>query len=96
VALDGATVVGTCRLIFRGRTARLGRLAVEAAARRRGVGGALLHEAAEVARRAGAARIELHAQTYARVLYERDGYADNGSEFLEEGIRHVAMRKHLA
>jgi predicted GNAT family N-acyltransferase len=89
VALEGGSVVGTCRLIFRGRVARLGRLAVEPAARRRGVG------AAEAARRAEAERIELHAQTYARELYEREGYAGHGGEFVEEGIPHQAMRKSL-
>jgi predicted GNAT family N-acyltransferase len=96
VALDGDRVIGTCRLVFRGRTARLGRLAVEPAARRRGVGGALLREAAVAAREAGAERIDLHAQTYARELYKRDGYVSRGSEFMEEGIPHVAMRKSLA
>jgi predicted GNAT family N-acyltransferase len=95
VALEGGSVVGTCRLIFRGRVARLGRLAVEPAARRRGVGAALLREAAEAARRAEAERIELHAQTYARELYEREGYAGHGGEFVEEGIPHQAMRKPL-
>jgi predicted GNAT family N-acyltransferase len=96
VALDGDRVIGTCRLVFRGRTARLGRLAVAPGARRRGVGGALLRQAAAAARQAGADRIELHAQTYALELYERDGYVSHGGEFIEEGIPHVAMRKVLA
>jgi predicted GNAT family N-acyltransferase len=96
VAVDDASVVGTCRLLFRDGVARLGRLAVEPEWRRRGVGAELLSEAARASRRAGAERIELHAQTYARELYERDGYADYGDEFVEEGIAHVAMRKPLA
>jgi predicted GNAT family N-acyltransferase len=96
VALEGSRVIGTCRLVFQGRTARLGRLAVEPAARRHGVGGALLREAAAAARQAGADRIDLHAQTYALGLYERDGYVSHGGEFMEEGIPHVAMRKALA
>jgi predicted GNAT family N-acyltransferase len=95
VALEEDSVVGTCRLIFSRRTARLGRLAVEPAARRRGVGAALLREAAEAARQVAAERIELHAQTYALELYEREGYASHGSEFVEEGIPHLAMRKSL-
>ena len=95
MALEGARVIGTCRLLFRGRTARLGRLAVEPGSRRRGVGAALLREAAQAARQAAAERIELHAQTYALELYEREGYAGRGSEFVEEGIPHLAMRKSL-
>jgi predicted GNAT family N-acyltransferase len=96
VALDDGRVVGTCRLLFRGRTARLGRLAVEPGARRRGVAAAILRAATDAARRAEADRIELHAQTYALELYEREGYAGHGSEFVEEGIPHLAMRKSLA
>jgi predicted GNAT family N-acyltransferase len=96
VAVENGRVVGTCRLLFRGRVARLGRLAVEPVLRRSGVGGAILAEASRAARKAGAERIELHAQTYARALYEREGYAEHGDEFVEEGIAHVAMRKPLA
>ena len=96
VAIEDGRVVGTCRLLFRGRSARLGRLAVEPELRRRGVGGAILDQAAQAAREAGAERIELHAQTYARELYEREGYAGQGDEFVEEGIAHVSMRKTLA
>jgi predicted GNAT family N-acyltransferase len=96
VALDDGRVVGTCRLLFRGPVARLGRLAVEADLRRNGLGAQILDEAARVARDAGADRIELHAQTYARELYDRGGYEDFGDEFVEEGIAHVSMRKQLA
>ena len=95
VAVEDGRVVGTCRLLFRGRTARLGRLAVEPAARRRGVAAAILRAATEAARRVEAERIELHAQTYALELYAREGYAGHGSEFVEEGIPHLAMRKSL-
>jgi predicted GNAT family N-acyltransferase len=93
---DGGEVVGTCRLLFRGQIARLGRLAVERSARRRGIGAAILGAAADVARTAGATEIDLHAQTYALDLYRNEGYRQRGEEFVEEGIPHVAMRKSLA
>lgn len=96
VALEGEELLGTCRLLVRGRAARLGRLAVEPGARRRGVGAAILAAAAREAAAVGAVDIDLHAQTYALALYERDGYAKRGEEFIEEGIAHVAMRKSLA
>jgi len=95
VAVANGRVIGTCRLLFRGRVARLGRLAVEPAERGRGVAGAILREADRVARACGADRISLHAQTYALSLYERDGYAERGVRFMEEGIEHVAMEKIL-
>jgi predicted GNAT family N-acyltransferase len=96
VAIENGRVIGTCRLLFRGRVARLGRLAVEPAERGQGVAGAILREADRVARDGGADRISLHAQTYALTLYERGGYAERGARFMEEGIEHVAMEKVLA
>jgi predicted GNAT family N-acyltransferase len=96
VAMDDGRVIGTCRLVMRGSVARLGRLAVESDARRRGVGAAILAAASGTARKAGATEIDLHAQTYALALYQAAGYSERGEEFVEEGIRHVAMRKPLA
>jgi predicted GNAT family N-acyltransferase len=96
VALDDGVVIGTCRLVFRGTAARLGRMAVEPDRRGRGVGAALLEEAERYARGTGSARIALHAQTHARSLYARGGYEQRGDVFVEEGIAHVAMEKQLA
>ena len=95
VAVDGGRVIGTCRLLFRGGVARLGRLAVEPDRRGDGVGAAILHEADRLAREAGADAISLHAQTYAKELYLRDGYQERGATFVEEGIEHVSMEKPL-
>ena len=96
VAVEDGRVVGTCRLLFTGRVALLGRLAVESELRRRGIGAALLSEAARYARRHGAARISLHAQLDARDLYAGAGYSELGAPFVEEGIDHVTMEKALA
>jgi predicted GNAT family N-acyltransferase len=96
VAVDEGRVIGTCRLLMSGKLARLGRLAVEPAARRRGIGAAILDAAGGTARRAGATEIDLHAQTYALALYRNAGYVERGEVFIEEGIRHVAMRKPVA
>ncbi|MDQ3721138.1 MAG: GNAT family N-acetyltransferase, partial [Actinomycetota bacterium] len=96
VAVEGEDIVGTCRLVLEGSRARLGRLAVTRSRRREGIGAALLAEADCQARRAGARRIELHAQLPARELYARDGYTEQGEVFVEEGIEHVAMAKRLA
>jgi predicted GNAT family N-acyltransferase len=96
VALEDGVVIGTCRLLFRGTVARLGRLAVERGRRGDGVAAAILREADRVALDAGAESIALHAQTYALTLYENAGYAEYGPPFVEEGIEHVAMEKRLA
>ena len=96
VAIDEGAVIGTCRLLFRGQIARLGRLAVERGRRGDGVAAAILREADRVAGQAGADSIALHAQTYALTLYSSAGYKTYGPTFVEEGIEHVAMEKHLA
>jgi predicted GNAT family N-acyltransferase len=95
VALEGDRVVGTCRLVFQGGLARLGRMAVEPDLRGRGIGARILGEAERAARSAGAERIALHAQLRAAALYERSGYQPRGRQFVEQGIEHVAMEKGL-
>jgi predicted GNAT family N-acyltransferase len=95
VAVERDRVIGTCRLLFRGGVARLGRLAVEPDRRGDGIGAAILREADRIARAAGSEAISLHAQTYAKELYLRDGYEERGAAFVEEGIEHVSMEKPL-
>jgi predicted GNAT family N-acyltransferase len=96
VALDGERVIGTCRLVFEGDVARLGRMAVEAELRGSGIGGEILGAAERAAGLRGAVTIRLHAQIAARSLYERVGYRPVGDVFLEEGIEHLSMEKQLA
>jgi ElaA protein len=95
VAIEDGRVIGTCRLLFRGNVARLGRLSVDPDRRGEGIAAALLGLADQVALEAGAGAISLHAQTYARRLYLDAGYEERGPEFVEEGIEHVAMGKQL-
>lgn len=95
VAVAGGRVVGTCRLLFQERVARLGRLVVEPELRGRGVAHAILREADRVALDGDAGRIALHAQTHALSLYLDHGYTERGARFTEEGIEHVAMEKVL-
>jgi predicted GNAT family N-acyltransferase len=96
VAVREGAVIGTCRLVFDGPVARLGRMAVEADLRGQGVGAALLEEAERCALEAGSERIDLHAQTPAIPLYARHGFEQRGDLFVEEGIPHVSMEKLLA
>jgi predicted GNAT family N-acyltransferase len=92
----GGRLLGTCRLLFDGDAARLGRMAVEPDSRGRGVGTQVLLAAEELARARGASRMTLHAQIEATGVYERAGYEPRGERFMEEGIEHVTMEKPLA
>jgi predicted GNAT family N-acyltransferase len=95
VAVDADHVVGTCRLLGAAPRVRLGRLAVAASARRRGVASALLAHAEQWAREQGADEIVLAAQTTALPLYAQAGYIARGARFMEAGIEHVMMHKLL-
>lgn len=96
VALYQGQVVGTGRLVDRdGGLAQIGRMAVEAAWRRRGIGGQILGFLEDEARVLGLRRCTLHAQEYVKSFYATHGYREFGDVFLEAGIRHVEMRKEL-
>ncbi len=95
VAVSADEVLATCRLLFVGHAVQFSRLAVRQAARRHGIAAALLDLADDEGRQAGARRLVLHAQTYARSLYEAAGYVPRGRIFMEAGIEHIGMEKQL-
>jgi predicted GNAT family N-acyltransferase len=95
VAVEDGEVIATCRLLFVGPTVQFSRLAVRQSARRRGIATLLLELADDETRAGGARRLVLHAQTYARALYDAAGYEPRGRVFMEAGIEHVAMEKLL-
>ena len=72
--------------------ARIGRVCVSASARRRGLAGKLLAAAHDAI---GDRDSVLAAQVYAAGLYENAGYIADGAEFLEDGIPHMTMRRHI-
>jgi predicted GNAT family N-acyltransferase len=82
--------IGTGRLLPDGH---IGRMAVLAPWRGRGVGRALLERLLEAAAAAGLGEIVLHAQTQAAGFYERCGFVAEGPEFMEAGIPHRRMRR---
>lgn len=62
--------------------------------RREGLGTRILEAGIRVAEeRFGAKAITLEAQTYARALYEKQGFCRISEEFLEDGIPHIRMRR---
>jgi predicted GNAT family N-acyltransferase len=96
VAVEDGRVIGTCRVLVDDEVGRLGRMAVEARSRSRGVGKEILAAAERSARDAGARLMRLHAQRYVEDMYEAAGYTPYGDPFVEEGIPHVSMEKRLA
>jgi predicted GNAT family N-acyltransferase len=86
--------IGTVRLDL-DAGGKVGRLAVLAAERGRGVGRALMEQVQEHARAQGVARVWCHAQKSAASFYTRLGYRVSSEPFDEAGIEHVRMERAL-
>ncbi len=74
---------------------KIGRMAVLADWRGRGVGSAMLGQLIERARQLGWQSVALHAQTSALEFYRQHGFEACGERFMEAGIEHQAMRRAL-
>lgn len=90
LALAGDEVVGTGRLLPDGH---IGRMAVLADWRGRGVGEAILQALIDEAERRGMRRLALSAQTHALGFYSRFGFVPEGDVYDEAGLPHQAMRR---
>jgi predicted GNAT family N-acyltransferase len=84
--------IGTGRLL---PDASIGRMAVMAAWRGRGVGSSLLGALLALARARGADIVRLSAQTHAMPFYARFGFEPEGPEYLDAGIPHRLMSLRL-
>ncbi|HXZ92201.1 MAG TPA: GNAT family N-acetyltransferase [Burkholderiales bacterium] len=92
--------IGTARLLPPERhganvVGHVGRMAVLRPWRGRGIGGALLERLIEAAAARGDTELALSAQTHALAFYRAHGFAEEGDEFLDAGIRHRTMRRQL-
>lgn len=90
--LPDGTPIGTGRLT---PEQHIGRMAVLAPWRSRGVGDALLLALVEQARSRGWRDVHLNAQVLALGFYERHGFQPEGERFMEAGIEHQSMRRRL-
>ena len=85
--------VGTIRFRYVSEnTAKIERLAVLKVARGQGIGLRLMKVAIElIQNESRASQIVIHAQSYAKNLYEKLGFKTIGEPFDEAGIPHVKM-----
>jgi predicted GNAT family N-acyltransferase len=91
----GEAAVGTGRIDLEAG-GKIGRVAVVAAARGRGIGTEIMRALHRIARRHGLDSVWCHAQLSARTFYSRLGYRPSGDVFDEAGIEHVRMDADLA
>lgn len=89
---DTGQLVGTGRM---DGTGHIGRVAVLAPFRGRGIGKRIVQFFIDDARRRGLTEVHLNAQTDATAFYESLGFTPHGDEFLEADIPHIAMTRTL-
>lgn len=87
------TIIGTMRLIKKGKTLKVGRVAVLKEMRKKKVGNRLLEYAEKQAKNNGFDRLELGAQLTAKEFYIKNGYLEYGDLFMDAGIEHIMMYK---
>lgn len=85
-------VVATGRLLADGH---IGRMAVHRAWRHQGLGRSVLLALMEEALRHGLSALMLNAQTSAEGFYRRFGFQAEGPIFMEAGLPHISMVRHL-
>jgi predicted GNAT family N-acyltransferase len=99
LALAGGHAVGTLRLLLGelgSGEAKIGRVAVDAPWRHRGIASSMLAAVLARAREEGARTVRLAAQVVAIALYEQAGFVVTSEPFEEAGIAHVWMTRELA
>jgi len=90
-ALDGDEVVGTIRVVYDDKGAKLGRLAVHASHRRRRLARQLMQAALDDARGRDCRYMYLDAQTWVTSLYGSFGFVREGEVFMDCAIPHIRM-----
>jgi predicted GNAT family N-acyltransferase len=98
LAYEQEKVVGTGRLLPREKddaAAHIGRMAVLAECRGRGIGSRILESLIGKARERGDKLVALSAQVHAVAFYRRHGFQPMGEIYAEAGIAHRKMRRAI-
>ena len=92
VAFHEEKPIATARLLPDGH---IGRMAVLKEWRGRGIGGLMLQQLVNEARKRGHKEVMLSAQVHASAFYRAYGFAEEGAEYMDAGIPHRDMRLRL-
>jgi predicted GNAT family N-acyltransferase len=96
VVRDGDKIVATARVRFPSPdTAKIERMAVLPAYRRRGTGRGIISFIIGEMKKQGINRAVLHAQYAVRDFYRSCGFEETGEPFREAGIKHIEMQRRL-
>jgi predicted GNAT family N-acyltransferase len=96
VVKDGEQIIGTARIRFLGNNeAKLERMAVAKAFRRKGIGKGMIAFLDEELRKKRVRQLVIHAQEEAIEFYKACGFLESGSPFWKANIRHIKMHRRL-
>lgn len=95
-AYMGKELAACARIVPSGRAARIGRVAVSAPLRGRGLGQVLMLHLIDWCRAHGHHEIVLDAQVQVVRFYRDLGFVEEGERFMDAGIEHVRMRRILS
>ncbi|MFC1953872.1 GNAT family N-acetyltransferase [Chloroflexota bacterium] len=90
------SVTGTLRIRFlTNQEVKLERMAILKSSRGNGIGREAVFFIEKELKTRGIEMIVLHAQHTATAFYQKCGFKETGSPFLEAGIKHIRMEKHI-
>ena len=95
VLYNGETPVGAGRFRSVDSKGKFERICVLSSHRGNGSGALLMTEIEKYAVKNGYTTLKLNAQTHALSFYEKLGYHITSDEFLDAGIPHKSMEKHM-
>lgn len=88
--------IAVCRIYpYDEKTYAIGRIAVQAAYRGRGLGSMVVQEAEKYIKSFGYTQVTLSAQVRAKAFYEKLGYIGEGETYFEEYCEHIRMWKNI-
>jgi predicted GNAT family N-acyltransferase len=89
------SALGTLRILVKGKTAKIGRVAVVREARQQGIGMEMMRRALAFCQDLNLESVALDSQTYITPFYEKLGFRATGDEFMDAGIPHIHMTRSL-
>jgi len=96
IVKDGDKAIATARVQFPEKgIAKIERMAVLKEFRRRGIGSNIILFLSEEFKERKVEQVVLHAQYAVVDFYRSCGFKETGEPFIEAGIRHIKMEKHL-
>ncbi len=97
VMYDGVKAIGCCRAFCEDdpKTYHIGRVAVLAEMRGKGIGLRIIEETEKILQKDGAEKVILSAQVRVKPFYEKLGYHAEGEIYYDEFCEHINMAKEL-